>query len=93
MSLTLSPGLVSGLEALGRSEGATLFMTLVTAFQVLLYRCTGQADLIVGIPVANRDRLETERLIGLFVNLLPLRVDLSGSPTCRRVLARCATTS
>ncbi len=66
-------------------------MTTLAAFQVLLYRCSGQADLVVGTPFANRNRLETEPLIGFFANLLPIRADLSGGPTFRRFLAPRAT--
>ena len=63
-------------------------MTLLAAFQVLLYRYTGQHDITVGSPIANRNRSGLEALIGLFVNTLPLRVDLSGNPTFRQLLAR-----
>ena len=63
-------------------------MTLLAAFQALLYRYTGQDDLVVGSPIANRDRLEIEGLIGFFVNTLVLRADLSGDPTFRELLAR-----
>ena len=59
-----------GLRALSRHEGTTLFMTLLTAFNILLHRYTGQDDLIVGTPIANRNRLEIEGLIGFFVNTL-----------------------
>ena len=58
------------LTALGRQESATLFMTLLAAFKTLLYRMTGQKDMVVGTDVANRDRFETRDLIGFFVNLL-----------------------
>jgi len=63
-------------------------MTLLAAFKTLLYRITGQADLVVGVPVAGRTRPETERLIGFFVNTLAVRTDLSGDPTFREVLRR-----
>ena len=76
-----------GLKALSRQEGVTLFMTLLAAFKVLLYRYTSQDDLIVGTPIANRNRLEIEGLIGFFVNTLVLRTDLSGNPSFRRALA------
>ena len=58
-------------------------MTLLAAFKVLLYRYTGQEDLIVGSPIANRHRQELESLIGFFVNTLAMRTDLSGNPTFR----------
>jgi hypothetical protein len=80
--------LVIALKALSQREGASLFMTLLAAFQILLYRYSGQQDIIVGSPFANRSRAELEVLIGLFVNTLPLRVDLSGNPTFRRLLSR-----
>ncbi|HST61990.1 MAG TPA: amino acid adenylation domain-containing protein, partial [Longimicrobium sp.] len=76
------------LRALARREGATLFMTLMAAWQLLLSRYAGQDDVVVGTPVANRGRMETEGLIGFFVNTLALRTDLSGDPTVRELLAR-----
>ncbi|TWS93048.1 condensation domain-containing protein, partial [Reyranella sp. CPCC 100927] len=75
---SVSPAVTSGLRQLGRDHGATLFMTLLSAFGILLYRYSGQSDVRVGVPVAGRDRLETERLIGFFVNTLVLRTELSG---------------
>ncbi len=80
--------ITEGLKDLSQREGATLFMTLLAAFQTLLYRYTGQEDLIVGTDVANRNLSETEGLIGFFVNLLPLRIDLSGDPSFRELLGR-----
>ncbi len=88
LSFLLPRPLSAALSALARREGATLFMTLLAAFQVLLHRYSGQDDLVVGSPIAGRSRVETERLIGLFVNTLVLRVDLGGSPTFRELLAR-----
>jgi amino acid adenylation domain-containing protein len=82
----LSADLSQRLIALSRTEGLTLFMTLLAAFQTLLYRSTGQADIIIGTDVANRTHLKTEDLIGFFVNLLTLRTNLSGAPTFRQVL-------
>ncbi len=76
------------LADLSRQEGVTLFMLLLAAFDVLLQRATGQEDLIVGSAVANRSRVETERLIGLFLEMLPLRVDLSGNPRFLDLLRR-----
>ena len=63
-------------------------MTLLAAFQVLLYRYTGQEDLSIGTPVANRHHPGVEKLIGFFVNTLVLRTDLSGAPTFRQLLQR-----
>ena len=63
-------------------------MTLLAAFQLVLGRWSGQDDFAVGAPVANRNRPETERLIGYFVNMIALRADLSGNPTVRELLAR-----
>jgi non-ribosomal peptide synthetase component F len=83
------PGSLSqALRELGRREGATLFMTLLAAFQVLLYRCSGQEDIAVGSPIAGRRRTELEGLIGFFVNTLVLRTDLTGNPTFTELLAR-----
>jgi amino acid adenylation domain-containing protein len=76
------------LKQLSRSEGATLFMTLLAVFQTLLYRYTGQADIAVGTPIANRQRREIEGLIGFFVNTLTLRVDLSGTPRFTEIVRR-----
>lgn len=76
------------LRALAQLEGATMFMTTLAAFNVLLCRYTGQHDLVVGTPVACRDRAEIEPLIGFFVNTIVIRTDLSGDPTFREVLRR-----
>jgi len=76
------------LRALSRSEGATLFMTLVAALQTLLYRYTGQEDIVVGTPIAGRDRAEIENLIGFFVNTLVLRTKLSGELGFRELVKR-----
>jgi amino acid adenylation domain-containing protein len=81
-------GPAQALQKLGRSEGATLFMVLLAAFQVLLSRWARQDDVVVGTPIAGRTRPETEGLIGFFVNTLALRSDLSGDPTFRELLAR-----
>ena len=87
-SLSLTKALGNALSALSRKEGATLFMTLLAAFKVLLRCYTSQDDLVVGTPIANRNRLETEGLIGFFVNTLVLRTDLSGNPTFRELVRR-----
>jgi amino acid adenylation domain-containing protein/non-ribosomal peptide synthase protein (TIGR01720 family) len=79
------------LRALCRQEDATLFMVLLGAFQTLLHRYSGQDDVVVGMPVAGRDRPELADLIGFFVNTLVLRLDLGGNPTFREVLRRVKT--
>ena len=84
----ISPTLTQALKALSKREGITLYMTLLAAFQALLYRYTGHDDILVGSPTAGRSRIETEALIGMFVNTLVLRSDLSGDPTFRTMLAR-----
>ncbi len=86
--LSLSPTLSAGLETLSKQTGATLFMTMLAAFQVLLSRYTGQEDIVIGSPIANRNRAELEPLIGFFVNSLVLRTDLAGNPTFRELLGR-----
>ncbi|MBE8967603.1 non-ribosomal peptide synthase/polyketide synthase, partial [Nostocales cyanobacterium LEGE 12452] len=80
--------LSQALANFSRQEGATLFMTLFTAYVTLLYRYTGSDDVVVGTPIANRDRLELEGLIGCFLNTLVLRTDLSGNPTFQQLLSR-----
>jgi amino acid adenylation domain-containing protein len=87
-SLGLPPHTTEALKALSRQEGVTLFMTLLAAFQTLLYRYTGQEDVVVGCPIANRNRTEVEGLIGAFINTLALRTDLGGNPSFQDVLAR-----
>jgi hypothetical protein len=82
------PAVTEGLHRLARTEEATLYMVLLTAFDVVLRHWTGQDDLSVGSPVANRRRPEVEGLIGFFANTLVLRADLSGDPTFRALLAR-----
>ena len=84
----LSKTLTGGLKELSRSEGATLFMTLLAAFKALLYRYTWQEDMIVGTSIANRNHGDTENLIGLFVNTLVLRTNLSGDPDFRELIGR-----
>jgi amino acid adenylation domain-containing protein/non-ribosomal peptide synthase protein (TIGR01720 family) len=86
--VTLSSALVDRLQALARAEGATLYMVMLGAFQTLLSRYAGTEDVVVGSPIAGRTRRETEELIGLFVNTLVMRTDLSGDPTFREVLRR-----
>ncbi|MEV1173957.1 amino acid adenylation domain-containing protein, partial [Nonomuraea sp. NPDC049784] len=78
----------AALQAMSRDAGATMFMTLLSAFTVLLGKYAGQDDVVVGTPIANRNRAETEDLIGFFVNTLVLRTDLSGDPTFADIVAR-----
>jgi amino acid adenylation domain-containing protein len=87
-SFTLPLELMKALQALSQQEGATLFMTLLAAFQTLLYRYSGQLDIVVGSPIANRQQAEVEDLIGFFVNTLVLRTDLSGNPSFQQLLNR-----
>jgi amino acid adenylation domain-containing protein len=86
--IDLDEALAAGLRALSRRHGATLFMTLLAGWATVLGRLSGQDDVVVGTPSANRGGREIEGLIGFFVNTLALRVDLSGSPTVAQVLAR-----
>jgi acyl carrier protein len=88
LSFELSQELTESLKALSRREGVTLFMTLLAAFKTLLYKYTAQEDIIVGTAVANRSRVEVEPLIGFFLNMLPLRTDLSGNPGFTELLKR-----
>jgi amino acid adenylation domain-containing protein len=88
LPFTLSAQLSKALSTLSNQEGATLFMTLLAAFQALLYHYTGQQDIIVGTDIANRIRVETEDLIGFFVNLLVLRTNLGDQPSFREILRR-----
>ncbi|MDZ7969156.1 MAG: amino acid adenylation domain-containing protein [Nostoc sp. DedSLP03] len=91
--LILSQTLTKELKNLSRHSGVTLFMTLLTAFKTLLYRYTGQTDIVVGSPIANRNRAEVESLIGFFVNVLVLRTDLSGDLSFQKLLARVKSTA
>ncbi|MEH1944161.1 MAG: amino acid adenylation domain-containing protein [Nostoc sp.] len=86
--LELPLKLIDALEKLSQQEGTTLFMTLLAAFQTLLYRYTHQEDIAVGSPIANRNRSEIEGIIGFFVNSLVLRSNLSGNPSFRELLGR-----
>jgi amino acid adenylation domain-containing protein len=88
VTITLPDDLTSALNEMSYRHGVTPFMTLLAAFQVLLYRYTGQEDVVVGSPVANRRRPELEGLIGFFVNSLVLRGNLSGNPSFRNLLLR-----
>ena len=86
-AIAISSELTTRLKLLGQEEGASLFMTLLASFQVLLYRCSGEPDVVVGSAISNRNSLELETVVGMFVNTLPLRIDLSGNPSFRRVLS------
>jgi len=88
IEFTVSDATRERLEALGRNEGATLFMVLLTGYAAVLCRCGGQRDLTVGTPMSLRDRPELARVIGLFLNLIPLRIDASGDPSLRQLLRR-----
>ncbi|MDZ8228014.1 amino acid adenylation domain-containing protein [Nostoc sp. ChiVER01] len=85
---TFSKQLTQALNKFSQQEGCTLFMTLLAAFNTLLYRYTDQEDILVGSSIANRNRAELEGLIGLFVNNLVLRNNLGGNPSFREFLSR-----
>ena len=87
-SFALPPELAAALRTIASQQRVTLFMTLLAAFQALLHRYTGQDDIVVGSPVANRHRRETETLIGFFINPLILRTDLSANPRFTELLVR-----
>lgn len=87
-SFMLPTTLTDRLKALSRQEGATLFMTLLAAFNTLLHRYAGQQDIVVGSPIASRNQPGVEELIGFFVNMLVLRSELSGNPSFRELLRR-----
>jgi amino acid adenylation domain-containing protein len=86
VELVLDEQLTAGLKDLSRRHGTTLYMTLLAGWAILLARLSGQQDVVIGSPVANRGRSEIENLIGFFVNTLALRLDLSGSPSVRELL-------
>ena len=92
-SIDLPASLVDGLHQLDQKNGVTLFMTTLAAFQVLVQRYTGQTDVAIGVPIANRHQLAIENLIGTFVNTLVLRTDLAGDPTFDDVLDRVRNTA
>ncbi|MCX4679076.1 amino acid adenylation domain-containing protein [Streptomyces sp. NBC_01433] len=87
-TVPLPGGLLGRAGELAQQEGATGFMVLLAAFAALLHRHTGQDDLVLGTPVAGRDRLELEGLLGYFVNMLALRIDVGAEPTFRQLLER-----
>ncbi len=88
VNFELSESLSKALKSLSQQEGVSLFMTLLAAYNTLLYRYTGQNDILVGTGIANRNRSEIESLIGFFVNMLVMRTDLSGTPSFRELLQR-----
>jgi amino acid adenylation domain-containing protein len=88
ITFELSESLSTALRSLSQQENVTLFMTLMAAYNTLLYKYTGQEDILVGTGIANRNRSEIEGLIGFFVNMLVVRTDLSGDPSFLELLRR-----
>ncbi|MFL5539826.1 MAG: condensation domain-containing protein, partial [Longimicrobiaceae bacterium] len=88
LSFELTDRASAAVKRLAAAEGATPFMVLLAAFAAVLHRWSGEEDLVIGTPMANRGRAELEELIGFFGNTLPLRADLSGDPTMRELVAR-----
>jgi amino acid adenylation domain-containing protein len=86
--IELTPRLTANLKELSRRQGVTLFMALLAGFDAFLQRYTGEDDVVVGSPIANRNRAETEALIGFFVNTQVLRTSLEGEPSLRQVMGR-----
>lgn len=89
----LSPQISLGIENLAKNQGVTVFMTLLAAFKLLLCRYSGQDDICIGTPIANRTHAQQEQLIGFFTNTLALRTDLSGDPGFKELLKRVQTTT
>ena len=85
---SISPEVTAALRQLSLREGMTMFMLLLAAYKVLLSRYSGQQDILVGVPFSNRDRSETQGLIGIFINTLVMRTDLGGDPSFREVAQR-----
>jgi len=88
ISFTIARPVAEAIKALSTSQGASLFMTLMATFNLLLSRYSAQQDILVGTPIANRNRAELEAVIGFFANTLVLRTDLSGNPTFEELLQR-----
>jgi len=86
LGIDLAPELLDGLRSLARSAGVTLPMVLLASYQALLHRYSGQEDVRVGVPIANRNRLETEGLIGFFVNTQVLKADIHGQMSVEQLL-------
>jgi amino acid adenylation domain-containing protein len=93
IGFAIPPGVLTALDGIAAARGATLFMALVTAFQIVLARHSGQDDVAVGVPVARRGRHELEDVIGYFLNLIVLRADLSGDPTFGEAVTRARETA
>jgi amino acid adenylation domain-containing protein/non-ribosomal peptide synthase protein (TIGR01720 family) len=93
ISFSLSKDLTAAIKDLGKGSGATIFMTLLAAFQTLLYRYSNQDDICVGTPIAGRNRVETEGLIGFFINTLVLRTDFCGNPSFSEILQQVSKTA
>jgi amino acid adenylation domain-containing protein len=87
-TLLLPKALANALKTLSQQEGTTMFMTLLAAFNILLYRYTGQTDIWIGSPIAGRHQRQVESLIGCFVNMIVLRTNLEANPSIRDVLQR-----
>ncbi|MCG8296602.1 condensation domain-containing protein, partial [Pseudomonas entomophila] len=87
-ALHLAPALADGLRQLAQREQVTLFMLLLASFQALLHRYSGQADIRVGVPIANRTRLETEGVVGFFVNTQVLKAEVDGQASFQALLAQ-----
>ncbi len=85
---TLSPDLTGRLRDLGVSEGASLYMVLLAGLSLLVHRWSGQDDVVLGSPLAGRQQQESEGILGVFLNLLPMRVSLAGRPTFTELLRR-----
>ena len=88
LKFTVEQDILKSLKNISARHGATLFMTMLATFKTMLYRYSGQDDICVGTPIANRDKIETRGLIGFFINTLAIRSDLSGSPTFNELLER-----
>ncbi len=87
----ISPDVVARVRATANAEGATLFMALMAAFHSLLSRLSGQDDVVVGVPVTGRTTPDEERIVGCFINTIPLRLSLAGTPSFREMIGRART--
>jgi len=88
LTLFIPSEISEGVKEICRAESVTMFMALLAAFDILLHKYTGHEDVMVGTAIAGRTRAETERMMGMFINMLPLRVDLRGRPSYKEVLKR-----
>ena len=91
--IALERRLADDLVVLGREEGATFFIVMLAAFTTLLYRLTGEEDIVIGSPIANRNNIELQGLIGFFTNTIALRTRLGGNPSFREVVGRARATA